>query len=66
MKYFDMAETVQKDIAAVRAAGRAVLDAPVGEDPERAPRAVAELLTFLPEEERIAAVKNFVLAMLLD
>lgn len=66
MKYFDNREVtdpLEKELDKVPAER---YNRPLDPDPEKGMQEVADLLTYLPENERLDAVKNFVAAMLLD
>lgn len=64
MKYFDMSELTAERMAALEQADPAVLNAPLDPDPAQGMQKVADLLTFLPEESRLAAVNGFLIGML--
>lgn len=64
MKYFDMSELTAERMAALEQADPAVLNAPLDPDPAKGMQKVADLLTFLPEESRLAAVNGFLIGML--
>ncbi len=66
MTYFDMSESVNANIAEIEKQSPAQLNAVIQADPKAGPQAVADLLTFLPEEKRMATVMGFVMAMLCD
>lgn len=65
MEYFDMsALTAQREAELARQPKQA-LEAKLDPDVEKGLQGVADLLTFLPEEDRMNAVRGFVLALLL-
>ncbi|MBE5996056.1 MAG: hypothetical protein E7240_01720 [Lachnospiraceae bacterium] len=66
MTYFDMSEAVNKNREIIRSNDPAALEAVIDPDCVKGPEQVAALLTYLPEEQRMAAVKGFVAGMLLD
>lgn len=66
MSYFDMSEAVHKNIAEIETKAPEMLSKSIAADPKAGPQQVAELLTFLPEEQRMGALTGFVMAMLCD
>ena len=66
MKFFDMSDSVDKNIAEIRSNDPAILSKAIDSDPVIGVQQVADLLTFLPVEQRKGAVVGFVMAMLCD
>ena len=66
MEYFDMKGQVNGYIGEIETHPADELENMIDSDPEKGLERMANLLTFLPEEQRKAAVKGFVMAMLCD
>ena len=66
MNYFDMSESVNKNIEEIDKLDSLLKKQVIDPDSDKGPKQVAELLTFLPEDQRMGAVIGFVMAMLCD
>lgn len=64
MEYFDMSDKSEERFAEIMKHSAEELNAPLDPDPATGIQQVAELLTFLPENERLAAVNRFITSML--
>ena len=65
MEYFDMSALTAQREAELAKQPKEKLEARLDPDGEKGLQNVADLLTFLPEEDRLNAVRGFVLGMLL-
>lgn len=64
MEYFSYKKVTDAREAELLALPKELLDAPMDPDPEIGVKKIAALLTCLPEEEREAAVRGMIPAML--
>lgn len=66
MAFFDMKEQVNGYIREIKTHPSDELDKVIDTDPQKGLQQMADLLTFLPEEQRKGAVVGFVMSMLCD
>ena len=66
MEYFDVSDIIASYEAELSKHDSRELNTPLDPDPEKGLKQIADLLTFLPEEQRVATVKAFVNVMLND